>query len=240
MAQMIRAAGLTCVFKSPRGEVTPLDGMDFVLERGEFLVVLGKSGVGKSTLLKLLAGLLCPDAGALVIEPNARIGVVFQEPRLLSWKSVRENIELALLHANPETAMSVEEVLSLVRLDEAIDAYPTELSGGMAQRVSLARALVTRPDIVLFDEPLGALDALTRRLLQRELAAIFDKTHTSAVMVTHDVWEAVLLADRIAILDGGKLTQERCITMPRAKREESSEMAQLASDILKTVLGEPS
>lgn len=191
-----------------------LEGVDFELAHGECVAIVGFSGSGKTTLLGLLAGLLQPDAGSVLMDgapaggPGPERGVVFQSYALLPWLTALGNVQLAVDAGHPELRCSERraralEVLALVGLEAARHKRPPELSGGMRQRVAVARALAQGPRILLLDEPLGALDALTRGGLQRELARIFERARKSVVLVTNDVDEAILLADRIVPLTTG-------------------------------------
>ena len=195
-----------------RSEV--LAEIDFALADGEFVAIVGFSGSGKTTLVSLLAGLLEPDAGVVELDgkpaggPGPERGVVFQSYALLPWLTALANVELAIdsvWSSRPRAARRARalELLAMVGLADARDKRPAELSGGMRQRVSLARALAVDPRILLFDEPLGAVDALTRGGLQRELARIWERSRKSVVLVTNDVDEALLLADRIVPLTPG-------------------------------------
>lgn len=195
-------------------EYLALKGIDLEIKQGEFISLIGHSGCGKSTLLNLIAGLELPTDGAVSLEgqqitaPGPDRMVVFQNYSLFPWLTVRENIALAVdevLRDLPkeERQAIVEEHIQLVGLGHAADKPPAQLSGGMKQRVAIARGLATRPKLLLLDEPFGALDALTRGNLQEKLMQICEENHVTAVMVTHDVDEAVLLSDRIVMLTNG-------------------------------------
>jgi sulfonate transport system ATP-binding protein len=175
-----------------------LERFELFVEPGETLAILGASGCGKSTLLRCIAGLVRPDAGTIAVRDE--LGFVFQEPRLLPWLSVERNVAFAA-RSDVERAR-VKDVLELVGLTPAAHLLPKQLSGGMAQRAAFARTLVRNPKILLLDEPLSALDALLRLELQTSLAKIVRETDSTAVLVTHDVQEALYLADRIVVLDG--------------------------------------
>ncbi|MCX8205105.1 MAG: ABC transporter ATP-binding protein [Candidatus Nezhaarchaeota archaeon] len=189
-----------------------LAGVTFEVEEGGFTCILGPSGCGKTTLLRILAKLTPFNRGEVLVHGSDirrdssyldRLSVVFQEPRLLKWRTVRENVSLALElregGLGREGAERVEEALSLVGLAELADAYPHELSGGQKQRVALARSLVVKPSILLMDEPLSDLDVRTRTELQDEILRIWTREGTTILFVTHDLWEAVYLADRIVV-----------------------------------------
>ncbi|MDB5043915.1 MAG: sulfonate transporter, ATPase subunit [Candidatus Eremiobacteraeota bacterium] len=174
------------------------DGLDLDVERGERIAVLGASGCGKSTLLRCIAGLERPDAGT--IATSGEIGVVFQEPRLFPWLDVERNVAFPARNANERAR--VDGVLGLVGLAHAAKRLPKQLSGGMAQRAALARALVRDPHLLLLDEPFGALDALRRIELRAAVREILEFTKASAILVTHDVEDALALADRVIVLAG--------------------------------------
>ncbi|HWP34355.1 MAG TPA: ABC transporter ATP-binding protein [Thermodesulfobacteriota bacterium] len=211
-----------------------LGGIDLEVAEGEFVAVVGSSGSGKSTLVALLAGLLAPDRGEIrvggrpVTGPGPDRGVVFQSPALLPWLTAFDNVALAARaarRAEPAAARRgrVTALLELVGLAAAAAKRPHELSGGMRQRVALARALVTEPRLLFLDEPFSALDALTRMELQDELARLVERTGTTVVMVTHDVDEALLLADRIVALTKGpaaKVGRVFRVPLPRPRERE--------------------
>jgi ABC-type nitrate/sulfonate/bicarbonate transport system ATPase subunit len=188
-----------------------LEAVDLELREGELVALLGPSGCGKSTLLRCLAGLESFSAGTLTVphdggSARGGIGVVFQEPRLMPWLTVRQNVELGLRFrrnrsaAGGPAALLTERLLDVLGLGELAGARPNELSGGQAQRVSVARAVITRPRILLLDEPFGALDPVTRASLQRWLLEVRRELELSAIVVTHDIEEALCLGDRIALL----------------------------------------
>ena len=184
-----------------------LDGIDFSVAPGEIVAVLGTSGSGKSTLLRLVGGLEPVSAGEVRLEgrvvtgPSPKLGFVFQEPRLMPWLKVRDNVAFGLggLPRGQQRARA-EIALDRVGLAHAADSWPRQLSGGMAQRVAIARALVTRPEVLLLDEPFSALDALTRLELQTLVLQLWERRKFTAILVTHDVEEAIFLADRVAVL----------------------------------------
>lgn len=194
-------------FQTPAGPLPVLDDVTLSAKAGEFIALVGPSGCGKSTLLRLLAGLDRPLFGHLYVGgrpisgPSPSRGFVFQDPTLLPWRTVRSNVALGPEARGRlrESAELIEGALRLVGLENFADALPSQLSGGMAQRVSLARVLVNEPRVVLFDEPLGKLDALTRRALQRQIRTLWQRQRFTGVLVTHDVDEAILLAGRIVV-----------------------------------------
>lgn len=201
-----------------------LNDVRLTIEDGEFVCVLGKSGCGKSTLLNLLAGYLKPDDGRIsvggrVIEgPAADRGVVFQQHALFPWYTVRQNIEFGPKLAKQKNAKEIaKELISLVGLDGYENKYPGSLSGGMAQRVGIARALANNPEVLLMDEPLGALDALTRQNMRCEIIKIWEKTHKTVIFITHSIPEAVYLADRVVMLKAGRVEQNVKIDIPRPR-----------------------
>ncbi|MET9615973.1 ABC transporter ATP-binding protein [Kitasatospora indigofera] len=201
-----------------------LGGLDLDVAPGELLTVVGASGCGKSTLLRALAGLLAPTAGELLADgeplagPHADRALVFQEDGLLPWRSVRRNVELPLaIRRVPraERARPVAEWLGLVGLEDHQNRLPRQLSGGQRQRVQLARALVGSPRAVLMDEPFGALDAQNRAAMQQLLLTVRERLRCTVVFVTHDVDEALLLGDRVAVLGGGKVAALHDVPRPR-------------------------
>jgi len=202
-------------FETRQGAFVALKNIDLKIARGEFITLIGHSGCGKSTLLNLIAGLEMPSAGVLlcaereIAGPGPDRGVVFQNHSLLPWLTCFDNVYLAVervfgkTESKAQLAERVKEALALVHLSHAEQKYPHEISGGMKQRVGIARALSMQPKVLLMDEPFGALDALTRAHLQDELMKIVAETNSTVVMVTHDVDEAVLLSDRIVMMTNG-------------------------------------
>ncbi|HEY1729910.1 MAG TPA: ATP-binding cassette domain-containing protein [Candidatus Baltobacteraceae bacterium] len=190
----IEVRGLSKAF----GDHTIFSKLSLHIDRGELVALLGPSGCGKTTVLRCLAGLEKPDAGWFNV--NGESGIVFQEPRLLGWQDVRGNVAFAA--RTPQEHARVDELIEDVGLTQAARKLPKELSGGMAQRTALARSLVRNPQILLLDEPFAAVDALRRYELQRQLRAIVEARGLSALIVTHDVDEAIFLADRVLVLGG--------------------------------------
>lgn len=204
-------------FAFPGWPVT-VDGVDLDLQPGAFHCLVGRSGCGKTTILKLAAGLLRPDAGSVMFEGTARdIGFVFQSPNLLEWQRVVDNVLLPVsLHHRPTADERAQALRVLEQLGLAAHAqkYPRQLSGGQQSRVALARALILRPALLLLDEPFAALDAITREELQRDLLQLCRRQRTGVLFVTHDITEAVYLADRVDVVDAGRIVQEVPIDLP--------------------------
>ncbi len=194
------------------GAARVLDGVDLEIAPGEFVALIGKSGSGKTTLLRMLAGLDEPSEGTIAL-PASR-AVVFQEPRLLPWRRVWQNVALGVARDGKRRAI---EALEEVALGHRVDAWPLTLSGGEAQRAGLARALVREPDLLLLDEPLGALDALTRLKMQRLVGDLWTRHRCAVLLVTHDVDEALLLADRVVLLEDGRIAQSWSVDLRRPR-----------------------
>jgi sulfonate transport system ATP-binding protein len=214
-----------------------LSDVDLDIPAGQFVAVVGKSGCGKSTLLRLLAGLDAPSAGAVTAVSGARI--MFQEPRLLPWQRIVENVELGLadtLDRNARRAKA-QALLGEVGLSDRAGEWPSVLSGGQKQRVALARALASGPRLLVLDEPLGALDALTRIEMQSLLERIWIEQRFTAVLVTHDVSEALALADRVLLIDSGRIALDIDVPLPRPRRRGSADLARLEGRILDRLFG---
>jgi sulfonate transport system ATP-binding protein len=215
------------------GDVHVLKSIDLDIRPGEFVVLLGRSGCGKSTLLRSLAHLDASPSSE--VEVTGRTSVAFQEPRLLPWRRVRDNVEMALLNT-PERrsrAELAEHTLGEVGLTDKLDVWPLQLSGGQAQRVSLARALVSNPSLLLLDEPFSALDALTRIEMHQLVIEIWRRHAMAILLVTHDVDEALALADRVVLMDEGRITHSWEMSLPRSDRAPSRpEMAGARTEIL--------
>ena len=231
-APLIQARDITLVFKSKDGEpITTLRGFNLEVGKGEFVSIVGPSGCGKSTFLNLLLGLIKPDSGEMTLAgspisgPGQERAMVFQEFGLLPWRTVRANVELGLELkgiASPERAQRATELITLVGLKDFEHHYPHELSGGMKQRVGLARALATEPEVLLMDEPFAALDAQTRDLMQTELLQIWERTKKTVLFVTHSIEEAAYLSDRVIIMTArpGRAKETLEIRLPRPRDYE--------------------
>ncbi|MCV9996752.1 ATP-binding cassette domain-containing protein [Pararhizobium sp. YC-54] len=225
------------------GDKTVLDNIDLDVPAGQFIAVIGKSGCGKSTLLRLLTGLDRPTSGTLTVNKGAegqnRTRIMFQEPRLLPWARIAKNVEVGLtgIAKGPQAHEQSLAILREVGLADRAKEWPSVLSGGQRQRVALARALVAHPYILALDEPLGALDALTRIEMQQLLERIWLQQAFTAVLVTHDVSEAVALADRVIVIDHGRIALDIDIPLERPRRHGSPELARLEGQILDTLFG---
>jgi sulfonate transport system ATP-binding protein len=219
--------GLTRAFGGPN----ILDNLDLELEGGSFTALLGRSGSGKSTLLRTLAGLDPAPAGTVSVP--AQRGVVFQEPRLLPWKKVWRNVSLGLRSGDPRAR--ARAALSELGLDHRLDAWPMTLSGGEAQRVALARALVREPKLMLLDEPFAALDALTRLRMQALVGKLWQTRDLTVLLVTHDVDEALLLADRAVVLIDGRIGADVAIPLDRPRRHGHPDFIRLRQRLLATL-----
>ncbi len=248
---ILQAENLTAGFSGAETELRALGEVSFSIARGEFVCVVGPSGCGKSTLLRLLGGLLSPTTGEVLFEgralagPSPRIGFMFQRSNLMPWRSVEKNIRLPLeLDGTPgaEADTAVSELVELVGLAGFERSLPRELSGGMAQRVALARALAHDPEVLLLDEPFGALDALTRDRMGAELMRIAQDRRKTVVMVTHSIPEAILMADRVLALTSrpGKLRLDLAVGLPRPRREEMAYTKKFGAmaERIRTAIGE--
>jgi sulfonate transport system ATP-binding protein len=223
------------------GDKPVLQDLDFHAPAGQFVAIVGRSGCGKSTLLRLLAGLDAPDDGRISLGDDTRVSekarVMFQEPRLLPWSRVLANVEVGLGHdPGPDAHERAREALASVGLSDRAHDWPSILSGGQKQRVALARALVSRPRVLALDEPLGALDALTRIEMQALIERVWLRERFTALLVTHDVAEALTLADRVVMIEDGKITLDIPIELPRPRRRGSVDLAILEERILSRLL----
>ncbi len=217
---------LRVTFPDGNGGLEALGGVSFTLSRQEFITVLGPSGCGKTTLLRVIAGLLRPTRGEIKFAGGQpRVGVVFQQANLMPWRTVIDNITLPLeLQGVPqeEACRQAADLVRMVGLEGFEASWPRHLSGGMAQRVALARSLIQNPDLLLLDEPFGSLDALTREHMEAELLGIWQSRRTTVLMVTHSISEALLLSDRVLVLTPrpGQVELDLPVDLPRPRSEE--------------------
>jgi NitT/TauT family transport system ATP-binding protein len=223
MTARLEVRALTKSFTDGKRETVAIEGINLHVEPGELVCIVGASGCGKSTLLSIIAGLAGPTAGEATLDgwpivgPGPDRGLVFQSYSLFPWRSVAGNVAFGLEIAGYDkkaTKQRVDELLAVMNLTKWADARPSQLSGGMRQRVAIARSLATRPEVLLLDEPFGALDANTRGLMQEFLLSIWRQTGTTILMVTHDVEEALFLAQRIYVLSSHPGRVKREITLP--------------------------
>ncbi|MFB6092897.1 MAG: ABC transporter ATP-binding protein [Haloquadratum sp.] len=234
--------GVRKVYASERQRVEALSDVNFAVAEGEFVCLVGPSGCGKTTLFRTIAGLEAPTAGEIRLDgepvtgPGTDRGMIFQEYGLFPWRTVRGNVAFGLEEQDvPESERTrrVEEMLELVGLSEFADAYPKELSGGMKQRVGIARALAVDPEILLADEPFGSVDAQTRDMLHDELLRIWDETGKTVLFVTHDVEEAVKLSDRVVVMaaDPGRVREVVDVGLDRPRERTDAAFAEYVERI---------
>src|SRR5215471_17762697 len=234
--------GVSKRFQAGDGEVEALARIDASIERGAFVCLIGASGCGKSTLLRVVAGFEEPTTGEVLVEdkpvtaPGSDRGMVFQDYALFPWMTVRQNIGFGPRQRQlprKEVDDIADEFVKLVGLELAANRYPSQLSGGMKQRVAIARVLANNADILLMDEPFGALDALTREQLQRELLQIWARTGVTVIFVTHSVEEAVLLSDRVVVMSAGpgRIASDIAIDLPRPRDVSSLEFNAVRRDV---------
>lgn len=235
----LKLAGASRSFFVEGREIRALDGVDLELEDDELATIVGPSGSGKTTLLRIAAGLERLDSGSASVSDGTRFGFVFQEPRLLASLTVEGNVALGLGSgkARAEGEGRVRETLETLGLSAFRAAYPRQLSGGIAQRASLARALVREPDLLLMDEPFSALDAHLRRRLQDELLSLLKRRPTSVLFVTHDIGEALYLGDRVLALRSGRIVRDETIGLACPRDRRAPDFLGLV-DSLASTLGE--
>jgi ABC-type nitrate/sulfonate/bicarbonate transport system ATPase subunit len=244
MESVIRVSGIDKRFVTEKGQsVQALDKVSFQASTNDFVCIVGPSGCGKSTLLRIIAGLEGATAGRVlyhnqpITAPHPQIGLVFQEYSLFPWRTVIDNVGAGLEFAGHPRAFSEQrsrEYLRLVGLEQFAHAFPHELSGGMQQRVAIARSLATEPHVLLMDEPFGALDAYTRIVLQKELLRIWEQNRKTILFVTHSVDEAIFLADRIVVMSNnpGRIIEEIVVPMSRPRDRANPGYGALAAMIL--------
>ncbi|MED1467571.1 ABC transporter ATP-binding protein [Bacillus salipaludis] len=241
MVSAVKIDHVRKTFRNEQERIHVLDDFDLSIKQGEFLSIIGPSGCGKSTLLKLIAGLDLDFEGQIRIGekivngPSKDRGFIFQEHRLFPWLNVEQNISGNLSLKAPEIHSKVDQLLSLVKLKGFEKAYPRQLSGGMSQRVAIARALLRNPEVLLLDEPFGALDAFTRTHLQEALLEIWKENQTTMVLVTHDIDEAVFLSSKVVVMDAkpGRIKGIVSIDLPYPRTRTSKSFQEYRTLILK-------
>lgn len=243
----VKISGLSKSYVIGKRSFYALKDVNLCLPDHSFTAVVGKSGCGKTTLLRLLCGLEEKTAGMIELffdenrggNSSKRVGIVFQEPRLMPWLTVGENIAFSLGKEMDEAEKRglVENYLRLLGLEPFKDAYPSQISGGMAQRTALGRALCYDPDVVLLDEPFGALDYFTRKNLQKEMVELFLSQKKTVVFVTHDVEEAVYLSQKVVVLEAGKIAGEYDVGLPYPRQTASPQFLAIQEKIYNTIMG---
>ncbi len=246
---LLSVVNLQKQYKTRQGDLTAFDGINLQVQFSEVVCLLGGSGCGKSSLLATIAGLQNADQGEIYLQGKAvrkshpQVGVVFQDPCLLPWLNLRQNIAFGLKLkrmpqlTKPELRSRIGEAIAQVGLQGFEQSYPHQLSGGMAQRVALARTLARRPQLLLLDEPFSALDAITRLDMQNLLLQIISQQQTTVLMVTHDIDEALLLGDRVVLMarHPGRIDQEWVITQPKPRFQQAHELTQTRFTILEAL-----
>jgi NitT/TauT family transport system ATP-binding protein len=233
--EVIGIEGVSLIYRSRNAEVHALDNISFAATDREFVALLGPSGCGKSTLLKLISGLIPQSSGVIRVNgqpidgPTPSIGIVFQSPLLMAWRTVLQNVLLQIEIRDLRLAdyrAAARDLIRLVGLDGFEDAHPHQLSGGMQQRVGLCRALIHDPDLLIMDEPFGALDAMTRELMNAELQRIWIERRKTVLFITHSISEAVFLADRVLVMSPrpGRLVGEIAVDLPRPRTVATTEL----------------
>lgn len=234
------------IFNINNKKVEALNDINLNIQDGSFVTIVGRSGCGKTTLLRIISGLETQTEGEIEFTRgnseksiSQRIGIVFQEPRLMPWLTVEQNMAFPLIKNSDrqEAYYTVHKYLEMLGLENFKDAYPDQISGGMAQRVSLGRTLCYDPEIILMDEPLGALDAFNRRKLQNDFINIFRENKKTIVFVTHDIEEAIYLGQKIVVLDKGKVTSEIAVPLNYYRDTTSLEFLKLREEIMSLLLG---
>ncbi len=229
-------------FNIDNKDIEILKDINFKINEGEFVVIVGHSGCGKSTLLKIIAGLITEYNGNVILDgevicrPDKERAMIFQEHRLFPWLTIRDNISLGLDKGNKEeNDKLIKDHLKMVKLEEFENAYPNQLSGGMSQRAAIARALINNPKLLLLYEPFGALDALTKIQLQNEILKIWQKEKTTMIMVTHDIEEAIYLADKIIVMSSrpGKIKEIINVDISKPRDRSSYDFATIKKRVYK-------
>lgn len=236
----VKVQGVSKIFTTPQGELLALDHVDLNISTGEFVSLLGPSGCGKSTLLLIMAGLERPSRGEVYFDgekidgPHYKRGVVFQSHALFPWLTVEDNIRFGLdvRKVQVENGL-IQDMINLVGLKGFEKAYPKQLSGGMAQRTALARTLINEPDLLLLDEPFGALDAFTRMEMQKEIVRIWQERFNTTLFVTHDIDEAIYVADKVVVMSPrpGRIKKVFVIPLPRPRKRNHPDFIEIRQEI---------
>jgi ABC-type nitrate/sulfonate/bicarbonate transport system ATPase subunit len=236
----LRIAALYKTFRVDKARVDVLDNINLHTEKGEFISIVGHSGCGKSTLLKIIAGLVPYETGTVELDgsairgPGAGVGMVFQDHRLFPWLKIKDNVTLGINGLSKKEREKIAAgYLETVNLKGFENAYPCQLSGGMSQRAAIARALAQKPAVLLLDEPFGALDALSRIQMQKEILSIWEREKTTMILVTHDIDEAVYLGGRVAVMSNrpGKIREMIPINLPRSRDRGGADFAHIKKKI---------
>jgi sulfonate transport system ATP-binding protein len=237
MQSIIQIKNLTKKYKIEGREIKALNNINLEINGGSFTTIVGKSGCGKSTLLRIIAGLETATSGHISGTNKIKSSLVFQEARLMPWLTVKENILFPLKNKKKrnEIEPKVEEQLQLLGLKEFKDAYPDQISGGMAQRTALGRALIFESDLILMDEPLGSLDAFNRYKLQEELKNIFSENDKTVIFVTHDIDEAISLGDQVLVMDSGAIIEQFNLKNELNLSKEKEKFLELKEEILSEI-----
>lgn len=240
----IKIRNLSKTFNLSKDSVQALDRVNLDIKENSFVTIVGKSGCGKTTLLRILSGLEEKSDGEIQFISNngeiknPKVSVVFQEPRLMPWLTIKDNMKFSMIKLKDRKTIDekVDYHLELLDLKKFSDAYPSQISGGMAQRVSLGRTLCYDPDIILMDEPLSALDVYNRRNLQDEIKKIFDSYKKTIVFITHDIDEAIYMGQHVVVINNGKIVKEIEIPEKLKKDMESNSFKELKSEIMNSIL----
>lgn len=242
----VRVKNICKRYEIRKEAIHALKNIDVSIENGSFTAVVGRSGCGKTTLLRIICGLEEKTAGeisfitggAKVRDPEeVRIGIMFQEPRLMPWLTVRENISFSALTANASNEEAAERFLQMLGLEPFQDAYPHQISGGMAQRAALGRALFYNPDLILMDEPFGALDYFTRKRLQNEIAELYHAQKKTFILVTHDIEEAVYLSGQVLVMDAGSVIRQVDVDLPYPRNTSDPRFLAIRDCIYQAITG---